>query len=510
MTEAIAARTRGDDYQARVFWLKACRLFQEHSVVEEIAFDDPALRYFDDVSLYYKRAVPDERGDTVLADHYQVKFHVDCAGCLTWESLMDPGFIGAKESSLLQRMHDFRAAYASSKVPFRLYFVSPWDTDKTDPLAKLVSNQGGEIRFGVLFDGGSDRTVMGKVRKSWREHLNVSEKELKETLRPLRVSRYYDMKTLSELLAIHLHSVGLTPVADHSRANVYDDLIKKVHQAGRVRFTSDQLRVLCEEERLWRSLERENTETETFGIRSFMRWAENMEDETTRMLCLVRHFDNRQILASNLWAERIVPEVKEFVREMKPGHSYRLLLDAHTSISFATGYFLPMKAGVEVSVMQGTLGRRQLWTPRSPSIDSNPWSITRESQSSSGSEVAVAVSVTHEVLPDVRAFAKENLLNVGRILAFSASPGPGPAAVRDADHALALAQALSLALRTERTLEERSQTLHLFISAPAGFSFFLGQIAQSFGPVVVYEYDFESNAPGAYRAGVRLPATSIS
>jgi hypothetical protein len=141
VAEAIAARTRGDDYQARDFWLHACRLFQEHSAVEEIGFDDPELRYFDDVSLYYKWGVPDERGGTSLADHYQVKFHVDCAGCVTCDSLMDPEFIGAKSRSLLERVQDFSKAYGSAKIPFRLYFVSPWDTDSADPLAKLVSNQ---------------------------------------------------------------------------------------------------------------------------------------------------------------------------------------------------------------------------------------------------------------------------------------------------------------------------------------------------------------------------------
>jgi hypothetical protein len=38
-----------------------------------------------------------------------------------------------------------------------------------------------------------------------------------------------------------------------------------------------------------------------------------------------------------------------------------------------------------------------------------------------------------------------------------------------------------------------------------GFSFLLGRFAQGFGPSVVYEYDFESNAPGAYQPGVRVP-----
>jgi hypothetical protein len=192
---------------------------------------------------------------------------------------------------------------------------------------------------------------------------------------------------------------------------------------------------------------------------------------------------------------------------MKPGRSYHLLLDAHTSICFAAGYFLPLKSGIEVSVMQGTQGRRALWTPRMAdgSNGAKCWSIAHESLNSSGTEVAIAVSVTHDVSADVCAYVKANLPNVGRILIFSILPGPGPAAIRDADHAVSLAQGLAASLRTERTLEERKEAMHLFLSAPAGFGFFLGRLAQSFGPVVAYEYDFETNAPGAYQAGIRLP-----
>jgi hypothetical protein len=478
--------------------------------VEEVSFEDPALRYFDDVSLYYKYGVPDERGGTILADHYQVKFHVDCSGCLTFDSLTDPAFIGAKSRSLLQRMQDFRAAYASAKIPFRLYFVSPWDTDSGDPLAKLVSNQGGEIRLGVLFDGGSDQTAMGRVRKAWREHLELDDEGLKGALEPLRVvPRYFDLKMLSELLNIRLGGVGLMPVGDHSQANVYDDLIKKVHQAGRFRFTRDQIREICERERLWQGTPSAPGPSETYGIRSFSLWAEHMEDETDRMVCLVHYFDNREIRAPGLWGSKVVPEVREFVSEMKPGRSYHLLLDAHTSICFAAGYFLPLKSGIEVSVIQGTQGRRELWTPRPVGVSNGSmcWSITQESLNSFGAEVAVAVSVTHDVSADVRAYVKASLPNVGRILIFSVLPGPGPTVIRDADHAVFLTEGLASSVRTERTLEERKEAMHLFLSAPAGFSFFLGRLAQSFGPVVTYEYDFETNAPGAYRAGIRLPVS---
>ena len=114
---------------------------------------------------------------------------------------------------------------------------------------------------------------------------------------------------------------GSLPLQITVERNIYDDLIKEVHQAGRVRFTRDELRRICEEEHLWKSSHSENSTVETFGIRSFMRWAEHMEDETNRMLCLVRHFGNRQILSPSLWADKVMPEVRQFLAELKPGRS---------------------------------------------------------------------------------------------------------------------------------------------------------------------------------------------
>jgi hypothetical protein len=302
-------------------------------------------------------------------------------------------------------------------------------------------------------------------------------------------------------------NVGLMPVADHSQANVYDDLIKKMHQVGRVRFTRDQLRQICDQEGLWLGTPRVDPAVETYGIRSFMRWAERMEDETSRLLCLVRYFDNREIRMPELWNGQVLPEIRKFLEQMEPGGFYCLLLDAHTSICFAAGYFLPQKAGIDVSVAQRTQGRRTLWTPKPiESADARAvWSIRQETLGSSGTEVAVAVSITHEVFSDVTEYVRSNLPHVGRILEFSVLPDPGQSSIRNVDHALSLAQSLSSSLKVQRTPSERREPMHLFVAAPAGFTFFLGQLGQSFGPTTVYEYAFETNAPGAYRPGIRLP-----
>ena len=39
MAKAVAARMHGDDYQARVFWLNVCRLFEDRSKVAAVEIE---------------------------------------------------------------------------------------------------------------------------------------------------------------------------------------------------------------------------------------------------------------------------------------------------------------------------------------------------------------------------------------------------------------------------------------------------------------------------------------
>ena len=120
-------------------------------------------------------------------------------------------------------------------------------------------------------------------------------------------------------------------------------------------------------------------------------------------------------------------------------------------------------------------------------------------------DLAVAVSVTHDVRGDVTAFVNGAAIPTRGTLA-ATLPRAGNTVVRDGPHALALAQALVAELRSHR---KSGQTVHLFMAAPNGFSFVLGQHLRPVGPVVVYEFDFESGVPGAYEAGVALPPERI-
>lgn len=509
MVRAVAARTQGDDYQARFFWYQACRLFEPRSVVESISFENPNLRFFDDVSLFYKKAVPGERGESIWADHHQLKFHVDHSDQFSCGALLDPEFIGAK-TSLLQRLRDFHEAFPPEPKAYRVYVNAPWGIRPDDPLGKLVSSQGGEFRLHVLFDGKSDQSAMGKIRKKWRDHLQIEDDAiLKNIIAPLRLeTSFFTLGKLREFLNVNLRSVGLKPVPDDALSHPYDDLIRKLHQAGRTEFKVADLREICEKEGLLLGHPGLEDKRLVFGLRSFFRWAEHMEDETDRLLCLVQHFDNRNIRDARLWNEAIIPKVLDFLSQMHPGSSYELRMDTHSSIAFLAGFCLPSKSGIDIIPTQKTLGFKSVWHVRPAKAQSplppNSWTIESTPMNPGQPEVALALSVTHDVREDVRLYVKNNLQSVGRILELTVVPSPSSTSVRDGTHALMLAQAVEAEIR-KRTPSERSSRLHIFVSGPNAFVFFLGQLAHSFGGCLIYEYDFETNAAGAYMAAISLP-----
>jgi len=513
MVKAIDARNQGDDYQSRVFWLQACRLFLPHTKVAKVGYDIEDLKHFDDVAVIYSCPIPDGRGGSVEADYYQVKYHVDQAGAFTCDSLMDGSFIRAS-TSILQRLSELSKLPELAGKGYRFHIVSPRQIDPSDTLSKLVGNkEDGELRLEILFDGKTDKSRMGEVRSRWREHLCIGDEELRKVIAPLRLlTQAGSLCSMRDVLNDKLVLAGLQPVdADHV-GNPYDDLIQKLHADGKRYFTRSELQNICETEGLWKGGVEQMHESYDLGIRSFSRWAEQMEDETDQMLCLLKHFDNRHIKRSELWEEAILPEVQAFLHHnIAGGASYHLHIDAHSSIAFAAGYCLDPKSAADVALLQKGLHGKVLWkVPAVPAqADEAPWLIDEIKMADDTEDAVVAVSISHNVLPDVGEYVERALPHVGRILGFTPRPGPGPSAVRDGAHASSLARALASEMKTRRTTAERHGRLHVFIAAPNGFTFFLGQLARSFGSCTLYEYDFESNAPGAYEPSVSFPVVSL-
>jgi hypothetical protein len=504
MVTAVVARQQGDDYQARVFWLEACRLFARRSKVARVAYEFNRIKAFDDVVVTYSAPLADERGGTVLADYYQAKYHVDRAGSLTAASLIDPEAIGATTVSLLERLH---IAVRSVGDQARFNFISAWGIHPDDVLAEVVSNRNGEIRLDKLFDGTTDASAKGKVRKAWRKRLGLkTNDELRAVISPLRI--HAPFRTLDALrieLNFRLEFAGLRPVEDGQVGHLYDDLIRKLHADGSNDFDRDALQAVCHGEGLWVGRDELPPDRTPIGIRSFLRFAEHLADETEHLLCLLKYFDGRKILIPTGWQGGVGPDVKRFLEERTGrGGRYLLYLDAHTSVALVAGYTLDTKSGVDVALVQRGSGKTAIWEPNLGAPPAAPVvTVREEAGTAEGGEVAVALSVSNEIAGEVVAYVRRAVPSVGKVVVIEPVPGPGQTSVRDADHAFQIAEAAVAQARARRPAA--GGTLHLFSSAPNSVMFFFGRLARSLGWIQVYEYQFEAGIPGAYETSLTLP-----
>ncbi len=507
MTAAVVARQQGDDYQARIFWLEACRLFSRYSKVARVVYEFKGMKAFDDVAVLYSSPIPDERGGQIVADYFQAKFHVDLKGNLTCASLIDPDAIGATSVSLLERLHTAATGVGGAGARFNL--ISAWPIQPDDALAEIVSRRNGELRLEKLFDGTGDGSSKGKIRKAWRDRLKLkSDEELRNVLTSLRIHAPY--RSLDELrteLNFRLEFAGLRPVDEQHVGHLYDDLIRKLHGNGKHEFDRVELRSCCEAEGLWIGRGSEPADRTPIGIRSFLRFAEHLEDETAHLLCLLPFFDARRIRNRSDWQQHIGPQIKSFL-SLTTGRSgrYLLHLDAHSSIALLAGNVLDTKSGVDVALVQRGAGKTAIWEFDPVSPPHSPAATGRvEAGNDGGTDIAVALSVSNEISPEVIEYVRTRLPTVGKILLISAAPGPSQFAVRDASHAFQIAEAAIGIVRANRT--PGGGTLHLFSSAPNSVLFFLGRMTTGLGRIQAYEYLFESGIPSAYEPAAHLPIT---
>ncbi|MHB1413986.1 MAG: SAVED domain-containing protein [Chloroflexota bacterium] len=507
MGKSVATVALGEDYQFRYFWLHACRLFMPARLVQRVDFEGGGVKSFDDVVVYYNGEKRDEEtGRPLTADHHQVKYHITGAGVLTWDNLMDPRFINAERFSFLQKLRDAQRRFAPGGWERRFFLYSPWRVD--EQLGAVWDQHSGRIDWDRLAEGGPG-SKNGRLRATVRAHLGLdSDEELRLVLAPLRIEYGPTLSALGDRLTDKLLIAGLKPLAEDHLWQAYDDLGRKLLEQGRNSFDRAEIEEVCRAQGLWVRPPLLDGEAVRLGIRSFRRWAEHMDDETNSLLCLLPHYRGRQIRSPGLWAEEVAPRVEAFWQgSVKPGGYYRLQLCAHASIAFAAGYFLDPKCGAEVDLIQRTIGREEVWRPRPDAYASaDCWRVTEQVLSESGADVAVAISLAHDIERDVRAYVQANLPAVGRLLHFHLPQGTGPQVVAGADMAATLATNLARELRTRRTPGERRARLHLFAAGPNGLLFFFGRQARGLGRCVLYEYDFEGRGSCTYEPAITLPA----
>jgi hypothetical protein len=511
MAKALIAQGYGHDYQVSLFWREAARLFIPEASVVRVDYEADRMSGFDDVVVWYADGFTDGGMRRVIADAYQVKFHIDHQRAATTGDLMDPGFIGGTAFSLLQRLHALYKSRGADAQFYRFHLVTPWGINPDDPLKYLVENSDGRLRLDLLFDGTTDRSQMGQIRSAWREHLELeTDAELRNVLETLRIrTNYGDLQSLRSHRDSELQNAGFRRPEAGMASQKYEELIPNLYAEGIHEFDRDLLRRIAEKEGLWVGRPAAEEEALRLGIRSFVKGAEHLGDRTHRMLCLLDRFRGRALREGEDWVGSVRPALASFLAEAVDGDKpIQLHLDTHSSVAFAAGFCLDPKVTPKLTLVQKLPNRGPiLWEVLDGAADdADEWTWEIIETGTGGPDVALSLAITQPVHGDVELFQRETLPTVGRIFRASVLPRIGPAAVRNGDHAVRLAREVSRTMKAERTPEERQATLHIFMAGPNAFALFLGQVARSFGQCVVYEYDFDSNLPGAYQPALVFPA----
>lgn len=508
MTQAVTVRRDGDTFQARQFWLQAGKLLDPVSPVVRVGFES-GPKSFDDVWTEYAvgRGPKDASGKPLKRAHTQSKWH-GTPGTYGYADLTDPDFINANARSLLQRARDAQLQYAPNGSGVQFKLVTNWQVDRTDNLNPLISQRSGSIYLDRLYGTKTDNSKTGRIRKSWRDHLEIDDHELRLFAGTLAFG--HSSGTLYEqrdLLDILFASVGLRRVPAHESAFFYDDLIFQWMAQGRTEFDEQSLRAACREEGLFDgSPER----PKVYGVKSFEHAYDRLEERCDGVLDLVPAFDKRFIHDDADWSSKLYPELSAFLRDAAGDrHELRLALDAHTTLAFAAGSILDVKSGRRVELEQRT-PKRDVWSADDVPEDPN-WPGLEQSVidlNADAPDIAVAIGITHDISNDVRSYVDDHLSDVGRLLVLGPTSGAGYHSVAAGRHAFALAQAAKNAMRSAMAGTSKEARVHIFIAAPNVLTFFLGQQAPVLGRVRLYEFDFEGSRDRTYRPSLTLPVAT--
>lgn len=503
MTKAVLPIQQGFDYQSRLFWSKVCELFLPFTKTARVEYEVNDLKSFDDVIVSYSEPIPFFDGKFKTKDYFQAKFHSHNTAPIRHSSLIDPAFIGATADSFLQKLHNAhqRATAADEIYGFNLF--SPSGIHPDDELSPVWNNFDGRLNIERLFAGTTNKSPLWNLRQLWAKHLGVSEDELRALISVMQIHQGPNMQMLREQLNKDLVLAGLAPVDGNKLTFAYDDLVRKLHAAGTsMSFDRAQMEAIARAEGLWIGNSQGYPSEKTIGIRSFLRFAEEMPNLTFDMLALDTYFSGRSLTSS--WNDTIRPEVSAFIKKHESyGETVFVLLETHISISFAAGMSIDPKSSTKfIPIQKNEFRQPEIWSVSGNTVGGDNWSVDELAAKTESSQLAVAVAVTHPVIIDVQDFVDRELDGIPCV-AFTIRPNPGFTSVRDGNHAYTLAMEMAQILN--RVVKEGGITgIHIFAAAPVGFMFYLGKLLRlpASCPITVYEYDFDAREKGAYRKAI--------
>jgi hypothetical protein len=496
---AVAARLRGDDFQSRIFWTEAMRMFDRRPRVERVAIEVSDNKHFDDVVVLYGMG----HGRDHDLECHQAKFHGRNTDALSWEAMISPGWLGVTGLSLMQRVLEAHRQHAGRA---NLYFTTPWTVDINDALSKLLMGASERLDVNVLFAGGPT-SQQGRARAKLIKHLGCEEQELREALSRLRIRDRANLERMQSFLDYRLEAHNFVPVGDLA-VNAYDDLARKIIQGEINTFNSTELRVLLDKAGLIDTASAARLAPWRVGIRSFERQAVYLDEEMDELLDLLPLFDGRFLRDDLTWNGDIGPRVRDFMTQIDDQRrdDVELHLHCQLSVAFGAGAAVSRKSATRYAFRQPGQRGTEIWRVNE-GVGAKPeetWTVGDVDLRQDAPDVAVAVAVSNDSTQDARVYVERNLPSVGRLLILEPVGGVGQRTVRDGAHAFDLGETFANVVNEKRTREQRKSLVHVLPSVPASVAFTMGRASSRLGPTQLYEFALERNDPEGYSPSISL------
>lgn len=487
MSNSVAARERGDIYQAMVFWKYAIQMFRD-SDIGQIGYEYGKVKSFDDIVICYKK---EQRfRDTYIdTDYIQVKFHMRQSDEFTMDNLLDPEFINAKKNSFLQNVVN---AYKNGKTDFsrsRFTMYSVWRIRSGDILNKLINNENKAFDLNELQKGKTENSEMGRLRKKLCERLSVSESELIEILRQVRIKDGQEsMESLKEILNREFSHYGLQPWPDSIDTLPYCDLVHAWNRNGINMVNVEDIRNSFNKEGFFIATK----DIASIVIKSFTRPTEWFANWASDVLDLADILDQRKLRPGKSW-EDIFQSIEQFVSSrLNYEVEYHVALETLLSVSFTAGRILNPKSGIKVIPVQKTLDGCMDWK-RNDTNESgySKFVISEETLCTGESDMAVSIGITQDINVDVKDFIENSKLKIGLYKSFLLEDF-GTDSVKDGTHAWQLAKQVNGEICRRPKILKKG-IIHLFFAGPNSLMFYLGMQSIMYGKIQIYEFNVNEN-----------------
>jgi len=500
----VGARTEGDVFQGLFFWKQAAELLRPKSMVERVVLEHDDADGVDDVVVFYSDPGVNAGGWMANADYFQLKYHVDNREAYCSSALIDPSFINAKYS-LLQRFYNAYTKLKTGTGDFRLFLASNWRWQVNDKLAPLLREYDGKLPRKFFED--SPRGKLGKIREQWRIHLGIDHNEFDSFARRLRLQLdLFGRRDFTNYVYVTLEAAGLRiPSADRA-ACPYESLIQQFLMNGPNSFDAKTLRELCKQEGLLVETKESTHRPFSLGVRSFVRSAERIESEVDEFVCVTSQFNGRHPSSNTSW-ETSLQQVLAFLGNTDRQAQLRtvdseIALECHGSLALLAGWELSRNSGVRVAPIQKP--SLKSWRPSENSSINSRWIEKTVGTEYEVDDIAVCLSVTHEIYADVEAYLSyDDAPRISRIVILTPECGPSPMCISGPDQAYQLAVQLPGILAKARS--NRRSRVHLFFACPNAMMFFIGQQREALGRFSLYEYDFGIERDIPYQHSFSFP-----